>query len=181
MNHLLQALSITTSDVANMKYYNNLLTQPLCTSSNHLAIDLDRLRLWLLHNKWIPHVKKRMQMNGRERFISQVKPCSSMADLVLVVAGGIRLEIVKSLLEASKSVSALADDLELDITLVSHNLRLLRENGLVKAARLGRNRFYHLTDELIRCSLDGQDLQIEINCQRREKIVFHLVLNKENN
>lgn len=160
-----------------MQFPQNLLTQLTYASSNHLAIDLGRLRLFLLHNKWIPHVKKRMQMNGRERFISQVKPCSSMADLVLVVAGGIRLEIIKSLLEASKSVSALADELELDITLVSHNLRLLRENGLVKAAHLGRNRFYHLTDQMIKSSLDGDKLQIEIICKRREKIVFHLVLN----
>ena len=71
-------------------------------------------------------------MNGRERVAGQVVPCAAMRDLMLITAGGSRLEILRSLMNGAKDVSTLADDLELGISMVSGNLRLLRDNDLVE-------------------------------------------------
>ena len=113
-------------------------------------------------------------MNGRERLDGQIRPCLSMADLTVVVAGGIRLEILKSLLLASREVTSLADDLELEVSMVSHNLRILRDNGLVKAQRRKQKRIYHLTDR-VRGSRNGEFVQLSIRSEQGEAVVFHLL------
>ncbi len=75
-------------------------------------------------------------VNGRERFNGQFRRCRSTAHLTLVVAGGIRLEILKSLVIASRDVTHLANELELDISMVSHNLRVLKDYGLAASRTL---------------------------------------------
>ena len=97
-----------------------------------------------------------------------------MADLTVVVAGGIRLEILKSLLLASRDVTSLADELELEVSMVSHNLRILRDNGLVKAQRRKQKRIYHLTDR-VRDSRNGEFVQLSIRSEQGEAVVFHLL------
>ncbi len=114
-------------------------------------------------------------MYGRERLDGQIRPCLSMADLTVVVAGGIRLEILKSLLVASRNVTSLADNLELDVSMVSHNLRILRNNGLVKAQRRKQKRIYHLTDR-VRGSRNGKFVQLSICSEQGEAVVFHLLM-----
>ena len=52
--------------------------------------------------------------------------CAAMRDLMMIAAGGSRLEILQSLMNGAKDVSTLADDLELSLPMVSVNLRLLR-------------------------------------------------------
>ena len=54
---------------------------------------------------------------------------AAMRDLMMIAAGGSRLEILRSLMNGAKDVSTLADDLELGLPMVSLNLRLLPENG----------------------------------------------------
>lgn len=113
-------------------------------------------------------------MNGRERIEGQLRSYLSMADLTVVVAGGIRLEILKSLLLASRDVTSLADDLELEVSLVSHNLRILRNNGLVKAQRRKQKRIYHLTDR-VRGSRNGEFVHLSICSEQGESVVFQLL------
>lgn len=114
-------------------------------------------------------------MNGRERLDGQIPPCLSIADLTVVVAGGIRLEILKSLLLASRNVTSLADELELEVSMVSHNLRILRDNGLVEAQRRRQKRIYHLTDR-VRGSPNGEFVQLSIRSEQGESVVFHLLM-----
>ena len=113
-------------------------------------------------------------MNGRERLDNQIRPCLSMADLTVVVAGGVRLEILKSLLLASKDVTSLANDLELELSMVSHNLRILRDNGLVRVQRRKQKRIYHLTDR-VRGSRSGEFMQLSISSEPGESVVFQLL------
>lgn len=114
-------------------------------------------------------------MNGRERFSGQVKPCRSTASLTLVVAGGIRLEILKSLAIASRDVTTLANELELDISMVSHNLRVLKDHGLVASRTLEQKRFYHLTNR-VSGTPNGRLVDLQVRCKKDETVVFHLLL-----
>ncbi len=112
-------------------------------------------------------------MNGREHFEGQVVPCGSIRDLMLVVAGGSRLEILEKLLVASRDVSTLADDLELEQSRVSCNLRLLRENGLVGVTPFRKNRFYHL-EECVRGSICDSILSLTITTERNELLSLRM-------
>lgn len=61
-----------------------------------------------------------------------------------------RLRIVLACLDGAVSVGALAEQLGLSVSLVSHHLRLLRAARLVRARRLGKQVFYAVADEHIR-------------------------------
>ena len=112
-------------------------------------------------------------MNGRERCEGQVVPCGSIRDLMLVVAGGSRLEILEKLLDASRDVSTLADVLELEQSRVSCNLRLLRENGLVGVTPFRKNRFYHLTEHVCG-SIRDPFLNLTITTVREESLSLRM-------
>ena len=116
-------------------------------------------------------------MNGRERLNGKVKPCRSTASLTLVVAGGIRLEILKCLVIASRDVTTLANDLELDISMVSHNLRVLKDHGLVASRTVKQKRFYHLTNR-VRGTPNGRFVNLQVHCKTEETVVFHLLLDE---
>lgn len=66
-----------------------------------------------------------------------------------------RLRLIAALLEAEElCVCDLADITGLSQTACSHNLRLLREQRLVRYRKQGRNVYYTLDDEHIRVLLD---------------------------
>ena len=112
-------------------------------------------------------------MNGRERCRGQVVPCGSIRDLMLIVAGGSRLEILEKLLDASRDVSTLADGLALEQSRVSCNLRLLRENGLVGVVPFRKNRFYHLAEH-VRGSIHDQILNLTITTVHDESLSLRM-------
>jgi ArsR family transcriptional regulator, nickel/cobalt-responsive transcriptional repressor len=58
-----------------------------------------------------------------------------------------RVLILGCLLEGPRSVGDLASILGMEQSLVSHQLRVLREHTLVRAERVGRQRVYALYDE----------------------------------
>ena len=115
-------------------------------------------------------------MNGRERYNGQVKPCRSLAELSAVISGSVRLEILKSLITASRGVTQLAEELELEISHVSHNLSVLKANGLVDMKRMWRNRIYYLTKR-VRGSPNGQFINLEISLPTGESALFRLLRN----
>ena len=110
-------------------------------------------------------------MNGRERYNGQVRPCRSLAEISAVISGSVRLEILKSLIMASRGVTQLADDLELEISHVSHNLRVLKANGLVDVKRRKRSKVYYLT-ERVRGSPNGQFIELDIRLPSGESALF---------
>lgn len=57
-----------------------------------------------------------------------------------------RLEILYILIQGGMSVTDISKILKRDQSTVSHQLQILRENGLVKYVRHGRNNIYHLQD-----------------------------------
>lgn len=114
-------------------------------------------------------------MNGRERVDGQIVPCAAMRDLMLITAGGVRLEILRSLMNGAKDVSSLADDLELGLSMVSVNLRLLRENALVEVERRKCNRIYSMSDRIDGC-LNGRFIRLRIHSEEGEWLAMRLLL-----
>lgn len=75
---------------------------------------------------------------------------AQLADLFRLLGDPSRLRIVAACLDAPTAVSAIADSLELSLSLVSHHLRLLKAARIVRAERQGKNVFYAADDDHIR-------------------------------
>jgi DNA-binding transcriptional ArsR family regulator len=73
-----------------------------------------------------------------------------LADLFRLLGDTSRLRIVAACLDAPAAVSAIAERLDLSLSLVSHHLRLLKAARIVRAERQGKNVFYAADDEHIR-------------------------------
>ncbi len=74
------------------------------------------------------------------------------------ICGGLadpkRIAILYAVAEQAKSVTELAETLEMPQATVSRNLKVLRERGMVTAKRRGANIYYSLGDKRIVRALD---------------------------
>jgi len=70
-----------------------------------------------------------------------------MAEFFKIFGDGTRIRILQTLLEGEKNVGDLAEVLEMSQSAVSHQLRVLRQNDLVKYRKEGKVVFYSLDDE----------------------------------
>lgn len=75
-----------------------------------------------------------------------VQELSAIADVLKVIAHPIRLEIIE-LLEVHKAmcVSDIQDKLNIEQSQLSHHLSKMKEKGVLKAERDGKNIFYSLS------------------------------------
>ena len=74
---------------------------------------------------------------------------TQMADTFKALADPTRVRIISALLQAELCVGDLAACLEMSISAVSHQLRLLRQRRLVRSRRAGKHVFYTLDDDHI--------------------------------
>tara|TARA_R110001583_G_C5631635_1_gene407096 strand:+ start:291 stop:560 length:270 start_codon:yes stop_codon:yes gene_type:complete len=65
-----------------------------------------------------------------------------------------RLRVILACLREPVCVGDIGEELGLSASLVSHHLRLLRAARLVRSERRGKQVFYLVADEHIRCVLD---------------------------
>ena len=65
-----------------------------------------------------------------------------------------RIRILQTLLEGERNVGDLADALEMTQSAISHQLRVLRQNDLVKYRKEGKIVFYSLDDEHVHMILE---------------------------
>ncbi|MCE9647881.1 MAG: metalloregulator ArsR/SmtB family transcription factor [Chloroflexi bacterium] len=70
-----------------------------------------------------------------------------LAELFSALSDASRVRIISLLIEGEMSVSALAEDLKMTESAVSHQLRGLRQMHLVRARKAGRQVFYSLDDD----------------------------------
>ncbi len=70
-----------------------------------------------------------------------------LAELFSALSDASRVRIISLLIEGEMSVSALADELKMTKSAVSHQLRGLRQMHLVRARKEGRQVFYTLEDD----------------------------------
>lgn len=69
----------------------------------------------------------------------------SCAELLKVLADQTRLAVVRQLMDGAKHVSQLNQSLQVEKTLLSHHLKVLRESGIVHAQREGKAMLYRLS------------------------------------
>ena len=77
-----------------------------------------------------------------------------LADFFKIFGDGTRIRILQLLLAGEKNVGELAEALDMSQSTVSHQLRILRQNDLVKYRKEGKTVFYSLDDEHVRVVLE---------------------------
>lgn len=81
-----------------------------------------------------------------------------LADLFKVFGDSTRIRILYALLDGPLCVGDLANELEMNQSAVSHQLKILKQNKLVKNTRNGKAIHYELADEHVKDILQiGQD------------------------
>lgn len=78
---------------------------------------------------------------------------AELADLFRLMGDSSRLRIILACLGEPVCVGDIAEQLGLSSSLVSHHLRLLRAARVLRAQRRGKQVFYSVADEHIRCVL----------------------------
>lgn len=76
-----------------------------------------------------------------------------------------RWAIVMSLLHTPKMVAELLVELEIEQTLLSHHLKILRDEGFIESIREGKNVRCRLADNV---RLSGEHFGIDLGCCRLE-------------
>ena len=101
----------------------------------------------------------------RLRVVSEKMPDEEelydLAELFKVFGDSTRIRILFVLFEAEVCVCDLAEALNMTQSAVSHQLRILKQNKLVKSRREGKSIFYSLADGHVRTIIDQGREHIE--------------------
>lgn len=73
-----------------------------------------------------------------------------MAELFKVFADSTRIRILYAMFDSEMNVSQICDRVEISISAVSHQLRLLKQSKLVKSRKEGRKAYYMLADDHVK-------------------------------
>ena len=73
-----------------------------------------------------------------------------LADLFKVFGDSTRLRIMYALSEDEKNVLSIAEELGMEQSTISHQLRILRANKLVRGRREGKQIWYSLDDDHVK-------------------------------
>ena len=84
-----------------------------------------------------------------------------VADAMFALSTPNRVQILACLLDGPHSVGELIEELGIEQSAVSHQLRVLRDHSLVRVERVGRQRVYALQDEHVATLLHAAMNHIE--------------------
>lgn len=85
-----------------------------------------------------------------------------LADLFKVFGDSTRLRIMVLLSDAELSVTDIAESLKMEQSTISHQLRVLRQNKLVRVRRDGKQMYYTLDDDHVKKIIEmGMDHILE--------------------
>ena len=84
-----------------------------------------------------------------------------LAELFKIFGDSTRIRILYVLFEAEVCVCDLAEALNMTQSATSHQLRILKQNKLVKSRREGKSVFYSLADDHVRTIIDQGREHIE--------------------
>ena len=82
----------------------------------------------------------------KNREMMNEKELTELAELFKVFGDSSRIKILYALFETEMGVGDIADTIDMTISAVSHQLRILKQNHLVKSRRDGKSIFYSLDD-----------------------------------
>ncbi|MGP1362028.1 MAG: ArsR/SmtB family transcription factor [Candidatus Fimenecus sp.] len=87
-------------------------------------------------------------MSGEKR--PDIEILYDLADLYRVFGDSTRVRIIEELLFKNMNVSEISERLSMSQSAISHQLRILRDSGLVRTERSGKEVLYMLADEHVR-------------------------------
>jgi len=79
---------------------------------------------------------------------------NTLSDTLHLMGEPNRLKLLVACLDEAKSVTELAQQLQLSVPLTSHHLSLLKSARLLIANREGKHIYYSIYDSHVRCILD---------------------------
>ena len=79
---------------------------------------------------------------------------NNLADFFKVLGDTTRLNILQVLMESEMSVTKIAEQLDMTVSAISHQLRVLKDNRLVKGVKDGKEVIYSLDDHHIHSILE---------------------------
>lgn len=77
-----------------------------------------------------------------------------LADLFKLFSDSTRIRILAALFDGELCVGEIADKLEMSQTAISHQLRVLKQNHLIKYRRQGKSMIYSLADDHVKTIID---------------------------
>ncbi len=81
-----------------------------------------------------------------------------LADLFKMFADSTRIKILYDLFDGEKSVSEICEDIEMNQSAVSHQLKALKISKLIKSRREGKQVLYSLDDDHVKTIIEmGRD------------------------
>ncbi|MCR5203119.1 MAG: metalloregulator ArsR/SmtB family transcription factor [Lachnospiraceae bacterium] len=84
-----------------------------------------------------------------------------LAELFKIFGDSTRIKILFLLFKGEANVSAICDELSMNQSAVSHQLKILRTSKLVKARRAGKAMYYSLADDHVKSILSMGKEHIE--------------------
>ena len=84
-----------------------------------------------------------------------------LADLFKMFADSTRIKIMLALIDGERSVSEISDEIEMNQSAVSHQLKLLKASELIESRRDGKSMIYSLADDHVRTILSMGKEHIE--------------------
>lgn len=88
-----------------------------------------------------------MNPNNISEMLPDEDTMFDLAELFKIFGDSTRIKILFALLEKKMPVNAIAEALSMTQSAVSHQLRILKTNGLVKFERDGKSLIYSLADD----------------------------------
>lgn len=87
---------------------------------------------------------------AKQNNIPELEILFELADLFKVFGDSTRLRILYTLFDSEHSVGEIAEMLGMEQSTISHQLRVLRTNKLVKIRRDGKQIYYNLDDDHVK-------------------------------
>ena len=102
-------------------------------------------------------------MREREHKIKDLgeKELLELAELFKMFADSTRIKILYDLFDGEKNVSEICEDIEMNQSAVSHQLRALKTAKLVKSRREGKAIYYALDDDHVKTIIEMGKEHIE--------------------
>lgn len=75
---------------------------------------------------------------------------SDLAELFKVFGDSTRIKILYDLFQGEKNVTEICDDLEMNQSAISHQLKILKTSKLIKSRRDGKAMYYSLADDHVK-------------------------------
>ena len=94
--------------------------------------------------------------------IPDIEILFELADLFKVFGDSTRLRVMVTISDSERSVTEIAESLNMEQSTISHQLRVLRQNKLVRVRREGKQMYYSLDDDHVKKIIEmGMDHILE--------------------